>query len=409
MLNQTIIFINLLLTFLTIYGGIKNINLFYNFLYHFYTFLHKNNPLIIDHTEYETSKNSELIELKNEKKPQPLYENKYLEKFKTFPNEFKFSDLELEIEKNYFDELKANKEKNFSSSKNELDAKLLIINEIFEKGGINNNKDDFCINEFGKKALIKFYEQDDEDEDEIDFEELFLDMTVEKVKLEEELKKLEQLYISEGELELKNKANEFIINKKLDTYFNNYILESTPLGNIYMRYNNNKKSFEYFSNNTIPYRYLEPVGRKYVMTYWCKPIFFDIEEELKKSEEKYNEEMKKMEEEKNNNDPAVALKNKFSKVKSYNKDNTINSMKMSRATSKNRGAASTPLPPQIKANLLNVNSNNKNQFLKENANRYTWEGRLNSFSPLKKIDKKIVNKNLTLSFAEFKKLQKNKK
>ena len=66
MLNQTIIFINLLLTFLTIYGGIKNINLFYNFLYHFYTFLHKNNPLIIDHTEYETSKNSELIELKNE-------------------------------------------------------------------------------------------------------------------------------------------------------------------------------------------------------------------------------------------------------------------------------------------------------------------------------------------------------
>ena len=119
--------------------------------------------------------------------------------------------------------------------------------------------------------------------------------------------------------------------------------------------------------------------------------------------------MKKMEEEKNNNDPAVALKNKFSKVKSYNKDNTINSMKMSRATSKNRGAASTPLPPQIKANLLNVNSNNKNQFLKENANRYTWEGRLNSFSPLKKIDKKIVNKNLTLSFAEFKKLQKNKK
>jgi hypothetical protein len=49
-----------------------------------------------------------------------------------------------------------------------------------------------------------------------------------------------------------------------------------------MRYNNEKKSIEYFSNNSIPYRYLEPVGRKYIMTYWCKPIFFDIEEELKK-------------------------------------------------------------------------------------------------------------------------------
>ena len=45
-----------------------------------------------------------------DKKQEPIYDDKYLEKFKTFPNEFKFSDLELEIEKNYFDELKANKE-----------------------------------------------------------------------------------------------------------------------------------------------------------------------------------------------------------------------------------------------------------------------------------------------------------
>ena len=419
MLNQTIIFINLLLTFLTIYGGIKNINLFYNFLYHFYTFLHENNPLIIDYENFDKeSKDLELKHLKNEKQefkklPQPLYENKYLEKFKAFPNEFKFSDLELEIEKNYFEEIKAKKENNFLASKRELDTSLLKINEIYEKGGINNNKDDDLytenINEFGKKALINFFEQDDDEDDEFDFEELFLDLIVEKVRLEEEVKKLEEIYNSESEEELKNKAREFIINKKLDTYNDNYILESTPLGNIYMRFNNDKKSFEYFSNNTIPYRYLEPVGRKYVMTYWCKPIFVDIEEELKKSEEKYQEEMKKIEEEKKNTDPADALKNKFSKLKSYNKENPINSIKMTSAPSKNRGGASMPLPPQIKANLTNINSSNEKKFLKENANRYTWEGRLNSFCPLKKIDKKIVNKNLTLSFAEFKKMQKNKK
>jgi hypothetical protein len=181
----------------------------------------------------------------------------------------------------------------------------------------------------------------------------------------------------------------------------NYVLECTPLGNIYMRYNNNKNSFEYFSNNTIPYRYLEPVGRKYVMTYWCKPIFVDIEEELKKSEEKYQEE-------KNNND-SEDIKNKFSKLKIYNKENPINSIKMSNAPSKNRGSASMSLPPQIKSHLLNVNSTSEKILLKEKANRYTWEGRLNSFSPLKKVDKKIVNKNLSLSFADFKKMQKNKK
>jgi hypothetical protein len=402
MFSQSSIFINLLLTF----GSLITIFIF---------FLQNNNPLLIDFDndndnndkDKDCEQKSE-SETKEVKKAQPIYENKYLEKFKTFPNEFKFSDLELELEKNYFEELKANKERAYINEKKKLDASLLKINEIFEKGGIDKKKEDFSINDFGKKALIKFFD-DDEDEDDIDFEELFLDIIVEKVKLEEELKKLEELYNSEGEDELKNKAHEFIINKKLDTYNDNYILESTPLGNIFMRFNNDKKSFEYFSNNTIPYRYLEPVGRKYVMTFWCKPIFIDIEEELKKSEEKYQEEMKKMEEEKKNIDPADALKNKFQKLKGYNKENTINSIKMTSAPSKNRGQASIPLPPQIKANLPNVNSNNEKKFLKENANRYTWEGRLNSFSLLKKIDKKIVNKNLSLSFAEFKKIQKNKK
>jgi hypothetical protein len=403
MFSQSSIFINLLFTF----GSLITIFIF---------FLQNNNPLLIDFDNDNDNNNDKDkdCEQKSEsekqevKKVQPLYENKYLEKFKTFPNEFKFSDLELEIEKNYFEELKANKERVYINEKNKLDSSLLKINEIFEKGGIDKKKEDFSINDFGKKALIKFFD-DDEDEDEIDFEELFLDIIVEKVKLEEELKKLEELYNSEGEDELKNKAHEFIINKKLDTYNDNYILESTPLGNIFMRFNNDKKSFEYFSNNTIPYRYLEPVGRKYVMTFWCKPIFVDIEEELKKSEKKYQEEMKKMEEEKKNIDPADALKNKFQKLKGYNKENTINSIKMTSAPSKNRGQASIPLPPQIKANLPNVNSNNEKKFLKENANRYTWEGRLNSFSLLKNIDKKIVNKNLSLSFAEFKKIQKNKK
>ena len=72
---------------------------------------------------------------------------------------------------------------------------------------------------------------------------------------------------------------------------------------------------------------------------------------------------------------------------------------------KNRNQLSAPLPPQIKANLPNVNSSEK-MLLKENANRYTWEGRLSDFCPLKKIDKKIVNKNLVLSFSDFKRLQK---
>ena len=420
MLIQTTIFINLLITFgslITIYGGIKNINYFshvMNFLYYFsqiMNFFQENNPLLLDYSDYYN--NCELKEDEKEKTvdikiPEPLYEDKYLKKFKTFPNEFKFNELELKLESQHFELVKSNIEKDLLNQRNRIEEKLKKIKEIYEIGYIEENKEFHTekINDFGKNALISYFDlnddnnddenddNDDNNDDNIDFEELFLDLIVEKINLEEEIKKLDNVIINEDEM--KEESHKFIINKKLDSFINNYVLESTPLGNIYMRFNNNKNSFEYFSNNTIPYRYLEPVGRKYVMTFWCKPIFVDIEEELKKAEEKYKEE-------KNNND-SEDIKNKLSKLKIYNKEALINSIKMTNAPSKNRGVANMSLPPQIKANLPNVNSSGEKVILKEKANRYTWEGRLNSFSPLKKIDKKIVNKNLSLSFADFKKI-----
>jgi hypothetical protein len=210
---------------------------------------------------------------------------------------------------------------------------------------------------------------------------------------------------------MRKKSREVIINKKLDKFINNYVLEHTPLGNIYMRYNNDKKSFEYFSNNTIPYRYLEPVARKYVMTYWCKPIFVDIEQELKRAEVKFDEgikikeayEKRRQEETKNNPKDVVA------RMKSYNKE--TKSQTIMQQPMKNR-SANNILPPQIKANFPNVNQHSEKQLLKEQANRYTWEGRLTTFSPLKSIDKKVLDKNLTMSYADFKRMkqeEKNKK
>jgi hypothetical protein len=177
---------------------------------------------------------------------------------------------------------------------------------------------------------------------------------------------------------------------------NNYVLEHTPLGNIYMRYNSSKGSFEYFSNNTIPYRYLEPVGRKYVMTYWCKPIFVNLEDELKKAEIKYDEDKKKEEELRNK---PKESKDYMAKLKSYNNETRHQTMMKNQR----------PNPPQIKANLANVTQKSEKLLLKEHANRYTWEGRISNFCPLKKIDRKIVDKNLTLTYADFKKMSQNKK
>jgi hypothetical protein len=156
----------------------------------------------------------------------------------------------------------------------------------------------------------------------------------------------------------------------------------TPLGNVYMRYNNNKKSFEYFSNNTIPYRYLEAVGRKYVMTFWCKPLFVNLADELVKAEQKQIDEKKE-----------ITIFKPIVK-QSFSSKNHIQNVK--------------PNPNPLTKDLTNVKPNTGNTgpvLLKENANRYTWEGRLSNLMLLKKAEKKST----TLSFAEFKLLQKQNK
>ena len=82
-------------------------------------------------------------------------------------------------------------------------------------------------------------------------------------------------------------------------------------------------------------------------------------------------------------------KNVFAKFKSYNKD---------------AGGKISMAPP--KNSISKQVSENDMILLKERANRYTYEGKFANFNFLQKIEKKIFNKKLGLSFAEFKKLGK---
>jgi hypothetical protein len=275
---------------------------------------------------------------------------------------------------------------------NELQETLLKINNI--TNGVTFSAEDGSM-EYGEQVktdLLTFYNINDEDED-TDFNHLYLELLIKENELKTEQHNLKQTEITDEEVF--DKARELTIKAKLDKYINNYILEHTPLGNIYMRYNSAKGSFEYFSNNTIPYRYLEPVCRKYVMTYWCKPLFIDVEDELKKAEIKYDEKKASNNEIKK----EKTAKDYMVKLKSYNKETKETMM----------NPRNNVLPSHMKANLVNVNQKTEKQLVKENANRYTWEGRLTNFSPLKKIDKKVVDKNLSLTYADFKKMSQNKK
>ncbi len=384
----------------------ENINEFIKF----YKFICEHNPLILDYDKQDeqveledTSKNDDK---KEELKPEAKYEDKYLEKFKRFPNEYKLTEDELEQIYEEYIKIRVEYEKDRFNTINTIQKRLCKINEIQEKGNIENNGDDFTknINEFGINGLLNFFEIEEEyneDPDDFDIEELYMDLLRDKEELLKKMDETEKMVMTEDDM--RKKARDIIINKKLDKYIDNYVLECTPLGNIYMRYNNDKKSFEYFSNNSIPYRYLEPVGRKYVTTYWCKPLFVDIEEELKKAEERFDEEKKKKEEE----DKRLEEERKknprkiLAQLKNYNnesKDVTMRPMK-------NRSNKNTALPAQVKANLPDVNKPSEKQLIKENANRYTWEGRLTNFCPLKKVDRKKLDKKLAMTYADFKKMQ----
>ena len=183
-------------------------------------------------------------------------------------------------------------------------------------------------------------------------------------------------------------------------------MENTPQGNVLMIYDIKKGSFTYYSDKNIPYRYLEVVARKYVKFFDCRPLFVDMEEELKLFEEKWSkeyelkkakeaEEKLKAEEDIKNNKPVEVKKTVFAKFKSYNKDAG--------------GKISMAAPPKnsIPNKQTAETKEDEKIILKERANRYTYEGKFANFNFLQKIERKVFNKKLGLSFSDFKKIQKN--
>jgi hypothetical protein len=312
-------------------------------------------------------------------------------------NDYFFTEEELLLKAEKYTEFKeeylAKKEEEHTNMHNLLIETLQILN----MGP--------TITEEMKTALVKYFEIEDDyidDPSNIDFDELYIYVENDSQKFLLEVEALEKnTWTPELEAEIQEKALQHVLNLKLDGFINNYILECTPLGNVYMRYNNQKKSFEYYSNSTIPYRFLESIGRKYVMTFRCKALFVDLEEELKVAAEKEKE--KALEKEKEKDTKENDKSNIVQKFKSYNKD-----LKMDKNMMKGRPGQNA-LPLQMKAVLPITNANGEKQVLKENANRYTWIDRLTNLQLLKKVNRKTIDKQYALSFADFKKMQEIKK
>ena len=215
-----------------------------------------------------------------------------------------------------------------------------------------------------------------------------------------------------------------------------YLIEKTPLGNVAMYYNQERECFEYYSDHTIPYRYLETIGKKYVLTFDCIEIYIDMEEEVQKQKEKL-EEHKRIEKEreeileKEKKEPKTkeiettnetkeikeikeSRKNVFAKLKNYNKSsNPIQSSSQPTRQNQDQEINKQPCSIQsqsqnikksntIRYNQTNSNSSSSTVLLKEKANNYLSKGRFSNLNFLQPIKKEIVDKNYKMSFKDFK-------
>ena len=196
----------------------------------------------------------------------------------------------------------------------------------------------------------------------------------------------------EGEEEL---TEDFVNNLSLNT-----VTETTPRGDVLMYYSSKMGSFVYHSRTKeIPYKYLETVARRYVIEYNCKKLYIDIRKEYEKGVNKYKE-----------------IKAKEDKAAADAKDGKVEDVKENKKK-------------QIFANLKTYNrkgevhnkQKDKIYILKENANRYSYRGKIEEYSEAKVescLDKKVLEnfgdkrseeeKNVKdIDFASFKKMNMN--
>jgi hypothetical protein len=177
-------------------------------------------------------------------------------------------------------------------------------------------------------------------------------------------------------LEEYNKLKSFPLSiDKIESLTNSYLMESTPVGNIVMYYDKKKESFLYYSDNVVPFRYLEPVGRKYVIMFQCKELFQD-----------------------NNNTTTQS-------------NATQSNATQSNATQSNATATSRQDKPMKTKDILNGIRNPQQKkviLVEKKTNRYTCMGRYSNFKIIKTVNKTTVDKNYSMTFSDFKKMTTNK-
>ena len=185
----------------------------------------------------------------------------------------------------------------------------------------------------------------------------------ENAKLSKKVKEYEDKEEKNKELlyEKKYYISDALHNEKHADLKEAYLFESTPNGIVIIMYDTEQEKFAYWADDTIRFRYLQTVARRFVTENQCRDLYLRHEDkETKEDETSDNENKTVSDNEEEDDDSSVFIKSKVEKAKEANKTDI-------------------------------------------ETNTYIHKGGLKDFYGLKKTF--IEGK--TLSFADFKNLQKN--
>ena len=182
----------------------------------------------------------------------------------------------------------------------------------------------------------------------------------------------------------KKLENKYLNLENLLSLKNTFVFETTPIGRVIMSYSHDNDPdlchFYYYSNTIIPYKILDIVAQKYVITFDCKILYLDVSAELDNLKKKVIENHKKI------NDELNRIKEKTDESAQHNK--LFATFKKYNTTSSN----------------IQIKEDNSKLVIKEKINKYINKGKITNFEFIKKVDKKLVCKNYSLKFSDFKKL-----
>lgn len=175
----------------------------------------------------------------------------------------------------------------------------------------------------------------------------------------------------ETNVETNVELNNEIFDKK-----NSYVMECTPKGNVIMRYDFDSEGFQYWSDKSIDYKYLQTVARKYVTQFCCKILY--------KGYEKYDD----VENEYRYDDEYLDTKNNC-EDENENKDETQENENKEKKTS-------------VFATLKKNDKNTKEKSIEKIANKFTHKGKIKDFEIIVKPN--IPEQKEGITFSYFKQL-----